>query len=1343
MPVHTFLFFAISTLPVVRADGWDDFSNNLATDLAPFLSLFGEQVTKQFLSESISMLDYFIFAMAPMGILTAVVSVIRVCGSASLRAFIGRAQEGAGDAEAELCSSTSRDVCELYNKGGIARVFGRPKILEIIHDPDHGFHDEKAGIYTFQEYVQRKGKNAWYRKKPNKGQKDAESAPKEEPPQTAAAPNLSLNIGIKKLSDTAFWAIALAGLVLQGGVLVFAGVVTYYLKWEKDGGRPESYACPLVMIGTLLVCSGMFYCAFLIGQSTDEEVWERNDHDISSMYWVQPGGQIVGDQTFDAFSYTDSEDPKIRLQQYTTSRKNVSVDSKLEVWIAVGITISGFVLQFIGLRGIHSTVSVAQLGVVMVMSMARAALRMRRVEPDANSFAKFPDEVLGHELDWLALRIGQRDIRDALECPSRGSSPPSLSFSSSSTLSPSDSPSDPRVRYFWRFCGASDLTDRIRYKQSPSHESPNAAAKLLAYRTRLAELTSSSPALPTSGAMDFKTEMVEVRRESQKLADLIEATVNTIFSIAKVKNEWKEAQSMYWGIKCTLCSKSTDLFDQPKDAVVSRKQYTVYLELTRSKDSEDFNSVGNPWKLKDTGRLELEGLLGLWIWSLKSDPAIEAKDPETGFTKSGAAGVDARQIVSTDQNFTESALRIWLGGDTNSFTKHKLYCTPTDHGDASTIWNTDMEEIWKPLSATRPGQQQIRFFGWNAAQFSQIQTPEVFGLWSVPTKSSLLSSCTKEVFASLTTCVLGAVDDIGSIDIQEADTFRLESSLVTEIVKLFTEMDLGSRQEALTCVVPLLISRLKISSAENVLAAARRNANKHRRGKRWEKAQAVLRWAWEICTRFQPSHTYTVDGDDRHLLSPKDTLAKQAAIALGELYRWALVEEDKKKFGNDGIQWLKEQKSNQLESTCEVIDRYAEIANGIERDECGGAELSAAIETGSLTTTLISLTRPEFKMDSKQKGNALCLAAKHGWVEVTLALLELSAEPEFKDSTGRTPLSYAAEKGSLGVVRELIDWGSFPNSEDSKHRTPLSYASEVGASDVAELLLRDLRVSPDPADSAGCTPLLWAAKNGHEIIVNQLLKTGKVNLDQKDSDKQTPIWHAAKNGHGAVVKQLLTMGQVGLNQEDRDGFTLLGRAAKDGHTAVVKELLAAKQVNLDPKDRYEYTPLFWAANNGHTAVVKQLLETGQVDPDVKDRHGYTPLLCAARNGHEPIVKQLLKTGKLDPNRKNASGETPLLLAARKGHQAVVNQLLQTGEVDPDAKSGYMQTPLWWAAREGHEAVVTQLLATHQVDPDAKSDDGRTPLWWALKNKHEAIVTQLLATRKVDPHPKDKHGNTPL
>jgi hypothetical protein len=62
----------------------------------------------------------------------------------------------------------------------------------------------------------------------------------------------------------------------------------------------------------------------------------------------------------------------------------------------------------------HSAVSVAQLGVVMVMSIARAGLRMWWLKPDANSFSEYPDEVIGHDIDWLALRIGEKDIQDSL-----------------------------------------------------------------------------------------------------------------------------------------------------------------------------------------------------------------------------------------------------------------------------------------------------------------------------------------------------------------------------------------------------------------------------------------------------------------------------------------------------------------------------------------------------------------------------------------------------------------------------------------------------------------------------------------------------------------------------------------------------------------------------------------------------------------------------------------------------------------------------------------------------------------------------------------------------------------
>lgn len=100
--------------------------------------------------------------MLPLGILTAVVSAIRVCGSPSLRAFVGRAQESPGSAELELLSCTSSTTCELWNEGGIARVFGKPQVLEVVRieaESSDYFESEEdphghAGVLLFDEIIE-------------------------------------------------------------------------------------------------------------------------------------------------------------------------------------------------------------------------------------------------------------------------------------------------------------------------------------------------------------------------------------------------------------------------------------------------------------------------------------------------------------------------------------------------------------------------------------------------------------------------------------------------------------------------------------------------------------------------------------------------------------------------------------------------------------------------------------------------------------------------------------------------------------------------------------------------------------------------------------------------------------------------------------------------------------------------------------------------------------------------------------------------------------------------------------------------------------------------------------
>lgn len=84
------------------------------------------------MSHSYKWTDSILLAVAPLGIITAVVSAIRVGGPSSMKVLIGRGRESRGIVEAELLSSTSSDVCELWSGSGLVRLLGSANTTEII-----------------------------------------------------------------------------------------------------------------------------------------------------------------------------------------------------------------------------------------------------------------------------------------------------------------------------------------------------------------------------------------------------------------------------------------------------------------------------------------------------------------------------------------------------------------------------------------------------------------------------------------------------------------------------------------------------------------------------------------------------------------------------------------------------------------------------------------------------------------------------------------------------------------------------------------------------------------------------------------------------------------------------------------------------------------------------------------------------------------------------------------------------------------------------------------------------------------------------------------------------------
>lgn len=86
----------------------------------------------QFMSQALGLTDCILMAVAPLGIITIVVSAIRVGGPTWLKAIIGRARENLSGAEIELMSSTSKEACELWNGRNVVRCPGSADIRQFI-----------------------------------------------------------------------------------------------------------------------------------------------------------------------------------------------------------------------------------------------------------------------------------------------------------------------------------------------------------------------------------------------------------------------------------------------------------------------------------------------------------------------------------------------------------------------------------------------------------------------------------------------------------------------------------------------------------------------------------------------------------------------------------------------------------------------------------------------------------------------------------------------------------------------------------------------------------------------------------------------------------------------------------------------------------------------------------------------------------------------------------------------------------------------------------------------------------------------------------------------------------
>ncbi|KAK3378991.1 hypothetical protein B0T24DRAFT_506525, partial [Lasiosphaeria ovina] len=268
----------------------DEFSNNLFSDLAPLLTLFGEQVTKQFLSMSMGWADNVLLAMGPLGIMTVIVSAIRVGGIKRLKAIVGRARESRSTAEQELLSSTSQDVCELWSGEEIVRLIGNPQGMKCL------IVTNEARVYDLKSAIEHK----LFR---------SDMVPPEVTATlTNAAPNLALNVKNANAPGWELWLWAFFGVALQLIAIAIPGVATYHWQWPKAGASVAAYGYPCFAIGTVLVIGGVLGCGHVIEGITTEHVFqpEHRGRKAGMQVLVLQRACTVSDQHFSSYAIFNS-----------------------------------------------------------------------------------------------------------------------------------------------------------------------------------------------------------------------------------------------------------------------------------------------------------------------------------------------------------------------------------------------------------------------------------------------------------------------------------------------------------------------------------------------------------------------------------------------------------------------------------------------------------------------------------------------------------------------------------------------------------------------------------------------------------------------------------------------------------------------------------------------------------------------------------------------------------------------------------------------------------------------------------------------------------------------------
>ena len=1188
-----------------------------------------------------------IFACAPLGIITAIVAAIRVGGPGYLRAIIGRAKESRHVVELELMSSTSAEVCDLWDGQGVVRVLGSSPIIELYYLPsDPGntsssvatdadaiplmAYDDGVRIWDFKSAVYQ----GLLRRGDSPGPDNFPSP--EIPLDNELAPNIGLNLSGQRASNLEFILIAVAGVVLQAGVVIFAGVGVYLPSWNEKfekGGKPiQKHAFPLLASGTVALVIGMFLCCSVVDRSTTDGNWVITgpDRHRVRVAWIQKGGEFCDQQFKSYILHRKPRSSKLSkaMHKFTktssnsetgclirTSEKKENGDRGPPTILAVAVSLAGFVLQFVGLRALSWHVTIAQLVAIGAMTSLRSALRRNLIyEPEQEEI-----KVSGYELEAMAMKINDChhwDVTTWKPGPDGGH----IAFESL----PASEPSAPAGGF--RF--ASNVMDSRRHL----------------------------------GALNIWPS--ECRMAAGIVAQAIEASMNFLWTNPDVNlSNTRPSETFEW-----------KLFVEASKAQGGEGSSTAtHVQLRVSRKILP-NGAWGPW---GAFRNEIEAVLGLWIYHSKLK--LMSKSPSRNL---GSNWRENEQAIGISRNY-----RIVGNGDLSNKADYKKWLLPQ-----TKLVSTNEEEI-----IGRPNPHRVEFL----AVLSETPLERICG-------QHIFSSFLADIVHKAVDSIAGKVIVRGS-EQGTRDSLGFRHTVIEGLLNEVERTGLATPEDALLSITPALEAKYFTgATTTETFSDLAKEISTYLEDRRFERAEELLLWLldttesdakhhegegswWEACKAYiLLLKTYTEIGSNSYARR-----TEEAIELFCERLRSSYKTDDEEATRNT-LDLVKEVSSQmKMSSGGKVGQRWEARRKGGEQSkdsapaQTATERLRRVATNGDYYGVMKELEGEEADRDINSRDSmertSLMLACRSGHANITIQLLRRDADPCLKDKFGRTAIHYAARRNEPSALHSLLlheSSGAIINALDKGGDSPLQLAiqSEAGAA-IALLIFYG---AEDPEGSAK-ELLKFSAQRGSYAAI-------KVALDNSSKDERsgrTPLHWAVWRGEVAVMESLLK-NNVKVEAKGDDGFTALHLAARYGYDSVVEFLIRRLGAEVNAESEDGKTALHFACAGGHDSVIELLIQQLGADMNAETKDGKTVLHLACAGGHDSTVELLIKQHGAGVNAETKDGKTALHLACAGGHDSTIELLIEQG-ADVNAETNDGETALHLACAGGRSSTIQLLV----------------------------------------------------